>query len=298
MPKVSVNTCTYNRAHLIGQTIKSVLNQSFQDFEYIIVDDGSTDNTEEVVNSFKDNRIQFFAHPRTQGQLSKLRNFGHSKSVGEYIAYIDSDDLWEKDKLENQIMALESNSQIGFSYTDIKIFRENTILKESIYHKTGVFSGSVFSEMLKNKIVICHTTLVIRRSSLEIIGPMDESFHSGDHDVVFHLSRLFNAHVIYRPLVLVRKHNQNSTGSHSLSLRLLNEHHRTLQKLMDGKLITKIEFRKAIACTSYDFARQLISSKDYRSIKKYLIKCLLIQPWHWKALAYWIITSSKQVLRY
>lgn len=295
MPKVSVITCTFNRAHLIGETIQHVLDQSFQDFEYIIVDDGSTDDTASVVNSFADLRIHFHQHARTFGHLSALRNFAHSKSGGEYFAYVDSDDLWEKDKLEIQVTALEKDNQIGFSFTDITIFKDNIILKKSIYNKTGFFIGSVFDQMLKNKLIICHTTLLIRKSCMELLGSMDESMHSGDHDLVFVLSRMFKAYVIYAPLVQVRKHNQNSTGSHSLSLILLKEHHHTIHKLYFKNLITKREFKTAMANTSYDFALQLIFTKDYKSVKLYLLKCLRIQPWRWKAVAHWIIISAKQI---
>src|SRR5262245_47952240 len=98
MPRVSVVTCTYNRAHLIGETIRSVLAQSFQDFEYIIVDDGSDDRTEDVVRSIPDKRIHYFYLPHS-GRLSTLRNLSHSKCAGEFIAYVDSDDIWDPHKL-------------------------------------------------------------------------------------------------------------------------------------------------------------------------------------------------------
>jgi glycosyltransferase involved in cell wall biosynthesis len=293
MPKVSINTCTFNRAHLIGETIKSVLNQSFQDFEYIIVDDGSTDNTEALVNSFNDHRIHFFTHPRTNGQLSKLRNFGHSKSAGEYIAYIDSDDIWEPEKLEIQILALENDKQVDFSYTNAVIFAENKILKNKIYDRRGSFKGNIFPQLLKNETVIYHTTLLIRRKVLDILGPIDESFHLGDHDFVMHMSKHFNASVTDKSLAKIRKHDQNYTRSLSFSLLIYINHHRTLQKLFDAQLITKSEFRQAIAKTSYDFAKQLNSSKDYRSIKQYLLKSIKTEPWRLKASILLVLVSLK-----
>jgi len=92
-PKVSVIIPTYNRAHLIGRAIQSVLNQTYQDFELIVVDDGSTDNTNEVIKEFsqKDKRILYIKHDKNKGG-SAARNTGIKAARGEYIAFQDSDD--------------------------------------------------------------------------------------------------------------------------------------------------------------------------------------------------------------
>ncbi len=283
MPKVSIITCTYNRAHLIGDTILSILGQTFRDFEYIIIDDGSEDNTEEKINSFCDDRIRFFRHSRTGGHLSLLRNFGHEKSTGEYIAYVDSDDIWEPEKLEIQIMAMEEDTSIGFSFTDVDTFNQMGVLQGSLYKKSGEFTGSVFSQMLSNSLIICHTTLVIRATCLKMIGHMDETLHSGDHDMVFFLSRHFPAYTVFKPLVHVRKHAQNSTGSPALSIGLLEEHHKSLEKLRHQNLITSNEFRRAYARTSYSFGIQALQISNFVAARRFMIKCLVYRPFHWKA---------------
>lgn len=296
MPLVSVVTCTYNRAHLIGETIRSVLQQTLQDFEYIIVDDGSGDNTEEVVRAFNDLRISYYKHDRTGGHLSRLRNFAHSKCYGEFIAYIDSDDIWAPDKLTLQIKALQENPSSGFSFTDIEIFNKSGTIRSSIYNQSGFFIGSVFDLMLKNKLIICHTTLVLKRSCLETTGSMDETLHSGDHDLVFVLSRLFYACVFYQPLVHVRKHDQNSTASNELSLRLLKEHHRTLQKLLDKELISNKEYNHAMARTSYSFGIQALSARSPKEAINYFITCLKITPWNLKAWTRLLLALPKQII--
>ena len=211
MPLVSVITCTYNRAHLIGETIKSVLSQTLTDFEYIIVDDGSTDDTAEVVAAFKDSRISYFYLPNTNGHLSKLRNFGMRKSTGKYIALVDSDDIWGSQKLAVQIEEMEKNPTVGFSFTDIVIFRGTEILKESLYQKSGTFTGSIFDGFAQNKFVICATTLVFQRQCLDIVGYEDEKLKSGDFDFTLALATHFQAFAVYSPLVRVRRHDQNFT---------------------------------------------------------------------------------------
>lgn len=283
MPVVSVVTCTYNRAHLIGETIRSVLDQTFQDFEYIIIDDGSTDNTASVVEQFKDKRIKYVPYHRTGGHLSRLRNVAHSHCAGEFIAYIDSDDLWNKDKLARQVSALQKDPGIGFSYTDIQTFDSNGVVRKTLYGKSGELTGSVFPDMLANKIVICHTTLVIRKSCLATTGPMDEAMHSGDHDLVFFLSGYFKAFVIYEPLVRVRKHDQNSTSGPALYLKLLKEHHRTLGKLLEKKLISSAEYNVSYSTTSYSFGCQLIGVGLYRAAISYLWISWKSRPYHIKS---------------
>ncbi len=105
-PLVSIIIPTYNRAHLIGETLESVFAQSYQNWECIVVDDGSTDYTEELMEFFckKDNRFQFYHRPESRKKgASGCRNFSLEKSTGELIQFLDSDDLLAKDKLEKQV---------------------------------------------------------------------------------------------------------------------------------------------------------------------------------------------------
>lgn len=295
-PLVSVVTCTYNRAHLIGATIRSVLSQTWQNIEYIIVDDGSTDDTRGVVSSLGDSRIRYFFHERTRGHLSKLRNFAHRQCTGEFIAYVDSDDLWERDKLRTQISGMMDSPSTGFSFTDIVTFDNSGVIRDSIYHKRpGTYTGSVFQEMLDNRLIICHTTLVVRRAVFDKTGPMDESMHSGDHDTVFFLSRYFDAFVVYRPLVRVRKHEGNSTSNHTLNLRLLGEHHQTLHKLFDQQLITPSQHRRALALSSYSFGHQLLRD-DPDSAHVYFTRSWKLRPLHLKSAILSAYTLAKKIL--
>lgn len=109
VPTVSVIIPTYNRAHLIGRAIQSVLSQTFQDFEIIVVDDGSEDNTKEVVRGFADGHVRYFRHNENRGG-SAARNTGIRASRGEYIAFLDSDDEWNPRKLERQLRVLRAAS--------------------------------------------------------------------------------------------------------------------------------------------------------------------------------------------
>ena len=108
-PLVSVVLTTYNRADLISETIESILSQTFRNFELIVVDDGSTDNTEEVVRSYNDERVHYIKTDNWGGP-AKPRNIGIKKAKGEYIAFCDDDDLWLPNKLEVQLKHFDSDT--------------------------------------------------------------------------------------------------------------------------------------------------------------------------------------------
>lgn len=107
-PLVSVVIPTYNRAHIIGRTIDSVIQQSYKNLEIIIVDDGSKDNTEEVINNIKDPRIRYIRNETNQG-ASITRNNGVAAANGEYVAFLDSDDVWLPKKVEWQLPSLQNH---------------------------------------------------------------------------------------------------------------------------------------------------------------------------------------------
>ena len=125
MQKVSIVIPTHNRAHLIRRAIGSVLNQIYQDFEIIIVDDASTDNTREVVESLNDQRIRYIRHENKRGAAA-ARNTGITSASGKYIAFQDSDDKWLPEKLGRQVEILESSpSEVGVVHTKFSRIIDN-----------------------------------------------------------------------------------------------------------------------------------------------------------------------------
>jgi len=134
MPKVSVIICTYNREELIKRAIKSVLSQSFSDYELIIIDDASTDDIKSVILSFNDSRIKYFRNETNRG-ITKSRNKGCQIAVGDYIAMLDSDDWWLDDnKLKKQVEYLDQNLSVAIVGTGIILYDNNdNFIKEDIF---------------------------------------------------------------------------------------------------------------------------------------------------------------------
>ena len=114
MPRVSVVIPTYNRAGYVSEAVKSVLNQTFHDFEVIVVDDGSTDNTPDVIDSFKDTRIRYL-YQENRG-VSAAMNTGILASTAEYIAILDSDDVLVEEALQKSVAFLDEHPEVGYCF--------------------------------------------------------------------------------------------------------------------------------------------------------------------------------------
>lgn len=147
-PYFSVITPTYNRADIIETTIQSVLSQDFANFEYIIVDDASTDNTESVVKSYKDLRIRYFK--KENGERGAARNFGISKARGSYVCYLDSDDIYYENHLSEAKKFISDNNEIEFFYQPYEIQLGN---KNKIRQKG--FDNRQVIERISNNNFLC-----------------------------------------------------------------------------------------------------------------------------------------------
>lgn len=202
-PTVSVIIPTYNRAHLIGQSIQSVLDQTYQDFELIVVDDGSSDPTAEMVRSFADPRIHYLRHEKNRGAAAS-RNTGIAAARGEYTAFLDSDDEWLPDKLEKQMKAFGNlPSVVGMVYTDMWRISEDG--SRNYWHASRIApdDGPAYDHLLSDRLTsISMSSVVIRRACFDKAGMFDEEFpRLIDRDLFIRLSKHFYFYHIAEALV-------------------------------------------------------------------------------------------------
>jgi len=162
VPKVSVIIPTYNRGYIVKQAIDSILAQSFTDFEVLVIDDGSTDNTKAVVQLVADERVSYFY--KENGGVSSARNWGLSKASGQYIAFLDSDDIWPERFLEVMTERLNENADFGLAYTATTLkFPDG---REESDDASRCLSGQITSHLFKHGI-IWPTSILVRRSILK-----------------------------------------------------------------------------------------------------------------------------------
>ena len=169
MPKVSVIIPTYNRASLISRAVDSVLAQTFKDYEVIIIDDGSKDNTKEVLESYT-GRVKYIY--QNNGGISVARNRGIEESNGKYIAFLDSDDYWAPEKLEMQAKILDENPKVGIVYVRMPIVNEKG---EVLGMKPNGISGKNFQELLRVWGDLPTSSVMTRRECFDRVGVFDEN---------------------------------------------------------------------------------------------------------------------------
>jgi glycosyltransferase involved in cell wall biosynthesis len=205
-PLVSVIIPTYNSASYLPQALDSVFNQTFQDYEIIVVDDGSTDETEQVLVPYRE--LIKYIRKENRGPAS-ARNVGIKHSKGDYIAFLDADDIWLPDKLQSQIGFMKKNPEIQVLFTDCAIFDHQGLIMPSIKERYKVASCVTFEELLTEHFVAM-SSIIVKRSCLEEIGLFDETLIGAeDYNLYLRLARKFQFMYLDRVLVYHRKHEKS-----------------------------------------------------------------------------------------
>ncbi len=205
-PTVSVIIPTYNRAHLIREALESVFSQTYRDYEVIVVDDGSTDNTREILASYRD-RIHI-VWQENQG-ISAARNRGILLARGKYLAFLDSDDRWLPEKLERQVSYLDQNSYMGLVSSHLWRYE---IGKEKERERVPRSIGRSFGELVTGPNFIDTSTVVIRKRCIEVVGNFDESMPAAeDWELWVRIAKRFGIHCMEDILAEHRWHPANTT---------------------------------------------------------------------------------------
>ena len=249
--KLSIIIPTYNREQYISQAIESALSQTLADIEVIVVDDGSTDNTEKVITPYR-NKINYIK--TENGGVAHARNVGMKMAKGEYISWLDSDDIYYPYKSELQTDFLDKFSEIGMVYTEFSGFDDNGFFDEyhlknyhsSAYQSGGVTYNDIFSEKFSiqdifphhkkwnnktvymgdifdlyfQRIIVFTNSIMFRKDILDVVGLQNSEFGLfHDHEFVLRICKTFKAAFIDVPTYKLRYHNAqisestNSDGS-------------------------------------------------------------------------------------
>ena len=220
-PLVSVIIPTYNHAKYLGDAIQSVLSQTYQKFEIIIIDNYSNDNTEDIVSSYAstNSRIRYTKFSN-KGIIASSRNLGIKMARGEYIALLDSDDLWSPEKLELQV-PLFINKEVGLVYAGIIKFndKDNRVVKTTNFNH--FFKGYIFDNLFNSdKSFIANSSAVIRKSCLAEIdctngtGPYWEDLScvtNEDYHLFLRLTHKYKVDYVPKHLVRYRLYDGNSS---------------------------------------------------------------------------------------
>lgn len=203
-PFFSVIIVTYNRQRFLSIAVESVLEQTFTDFELLIIDDGSTDQTKSLIERYSDKRLRYIR--KEHAGVSSARNLGLCEAKGKYIAFLDSDDRYRKDKLEITAAYIQNNPGYKIFHTEEIWYRSGQVLSQKRYHQKP--SGFVFKQALK-LCCISISTVAIARDIFESVGYFDEALPAcEDYDFWLRASAKY-------PVLLIPEYLTIKEGGHA-----------------------------------------------------------------------------------
>ena len=248
-PLVSIIIPTFNRAHLIGETLDSIMAQIYTNWECIIVDDGSTDNTKAIINKYvlKDSRFRYLERPnnRLKG-ANACRNIGFDNCKGEYVNWFDSDDLMMPNKLLLQVNQLESSNK-AFSVCQTMMYDLQTN-KNIGFRSKCLVSSDILNDYISYKIFWLTNAPLWKRKTLISIGVLFDETLQQSQDYDFHIRVLLcntNYAVVNEPLVLFRRHSENMSTSNFDVISKLRSNLKVKRNILNkyGELLKKETLR-------------------------------------------------------
>ncbi|MGB3758605.1 MAG: glycosyltransferase [Rivularia sp. (in: cyanobacteria)] len=296
MAEVSIIIPAYNAHSTIIETIKSVQKQTFSDWELIVIDDGSTDNTLEVLDTVEDSRIKVFSYKN--GGVSVARNRGISHAMSDFIAFLDADDLWTRDKLELQLTALKKYPEAGVAYSwtmNMNSTGDTFYSADNVY-----FQGNVYGELLIKNFIANGSNLLIRQEAIESIGEFDSTVvPCEDWDYYLRLASNWDFVVVPKPQILYR----HSPESQSANVDIMEQAYLTiidrtfkvappeLQSLKNKSLANAFQYFTGVQLANVTNTKQMrqAAQKLWKAIsfypqillqrrtQRYLLKLLVMQ---------------------
>jgi len=292
-PKVSVVIPTYNSAQFIVETLESVFAQTYKDYEVIVVDDGSTDNTREVLKPYM-SKIRYIY--KENGGVASARNVGIKNARGEYIAFLDSDDLWLPEKLEKQMEYFKSNPDVVLVFSDCILFGDKELIRKKntkrIY--SYKYKGDMFLHLLQENFIPT-LTVIAKKECFDEVGyfDTDESLISSeDYDMWLRIARSFKIGYIEEPLAKRR------VSRKSLSFSNINRAYmatlKVIRKTVDNiedKSLNKRKFLKNRLLNLYlNWGLSHFVNNNFKEARGQFVLAIKHNPINLRAIIYYIAT--------
>jgi len=273
----SIVVPTYNRESFIAKTIQSVLNQTYSNFELIIVDDGSTDNTEKFVKNVKDKRIKFFK--KENKERGAARNYGTNKAKGDYITFLDSDDLLYSKYLEEANLFIASNNGINIFHQLFEV-RNNSdrLIQSADYSNSNVFKSLI----TKGNFMACQGLFLKAAFAKSNLFIEDRNL-AGSEDYELWLRISTTTNIVVNPVVTsaLIHHPERSVVKIDVD-RLINRKELMLHYLFSNKLINSnlLKYKRALKTGAYSYISLHIalSKQSKKTALKYLFKAIKLSP--------------------
>ena len=288
MPTVSVILPTFNRVEFLRLAVASVYSQTYSDWEMIIADDGSNEETRAYLRSITGPQVRTIWLPHS-GNPSKVRNAAIAASCGRYLAFLDSDDTWAPSKLNNQIEALRDRAACRWSYTDCDLIDErgHRFINER-FQRFTIQDGWIFEPLLKLEISIAMPSVVVARDLIDIVGGFDENQLFGEwQDLVLRLAMKSEVVALRESMCSVRIHDKQYSGDQvAATMGWMRLYEKMAGLIPTPQLQTFCAQMRAE--TSLKVARLLGAKGDYRGVWTTLARASVFScrypHWWWGAL--------------
>jgi glycosyltransferase involved in cell wall biosynthesis len=291
MPLVSVIIPTYNSADFLPQAIDSVLQQTYENIEIIVIDDGSMDHTEAVLKPYTE-RIRYFKKPN--GGPSAARNMGIAEARGEFIAFQDADDLWLPEKLQLQIEHFREHGQLGVVFTGSRRFNESGLLDSNVRKGFTVPTGMIFNSILTEHF-IAMPSVMVRRSCLADVGLFEESLIGNeDFNLYLRLARKYPFGFVNQILVHIRVHKNNLSDNLE---QMCEDEIKNLDKIDRLFPDARIPKRRLAARIYTRFGKYYFSQQRFHQARDCFQKAFRLSPLTVETLPLWMLASTPDSLR-
>ena len=299
MAKVSVIIPTYNSSRTICETLQSVFSQTYSDFEILLINDGSTDNLMEVLKCFQDSRLQILNYEN--GGLSVARNRGIDCASGEYLIFLDADDLWSPDKLESHVNALDNaqktNPKASVVYSWSYFLDNETNI--SYINYPSHCEGSVLPEILETNFVTSGSNPMITRQAIESVGYFNSDFQgASDWEYWIRLAQQWDYILIPERQVFYR---QSPTSMSSNVLKMEQDQLRVVDAIFPS-LPSNLQSIKSVALSNIYFysaklySRQPPSLESGAQLRKKLLQAIALYPGHLRKRDTYVLLIKGYVL--
>jgi glycosyltransferase involved in cell wall biosynthesis len=273
MPKVSVVIPAYNAMTYLPETVASVLQQTFSDFELIIVNDGSSDNIVEWVSGLEDPRVKIISQ-ENRG-VAAARNTGIAHAQGEYIAFLDADDLWEPTKLEKQTYCLDNNPPVGLVYTWTALIDQWGRPTRRVWNPH--IEGNVWEHIVVNDMISTGSSPMIRSKCFEAVGVFDPTLAScEDRDMWTRIAVHYPFALVKEFLTFYRRHAHNMTNQHQKIIQTLRQ---VIEKTFQSAPLELLHLRnQSYGHMNLCQAWSSVDQKNYKEALHYKQQALLHYP--------------------
>jgi len=289
-PKISVIIPSYNAARFVAEAVASALGQTLPPLEVIVVDDGSTDETEAVLRSFGE-RIRHIRQPN--GGPAVARNRGIRESRGELIAFLDADDVWLPEKLEKQWRCLQNHQAAGLVHSNLLVWDdetgETTPGDDGRRERSGACYGKLFTRS-----GVTPSTVLLKRECLDRVGVFDETIREAsteDYDLFLRIARRYEFAFVDEPLILYRRHA--ASASHG-RLKMMTNELRVVRKALGAdpelpRLVGRRKVRERLHHLAFSIGYMHHDAGRSAEAREHFKMALANQPWRAYTLALYAI---------